>query len=166
MRPCKACGFEPSPLDRHTSMSTRSSISPRSFCSPVARHRSLPSRPRVAGRRSRATGLRISPLECAVTRKCVCKSFGMCTYKSLDLKSIGMNSYKKYRVEGGLRSLQTFDLIRIFHSEARTTHKSLDLKSTGMNTYKECRGLSPSHPYLALGSGSGSAMIRRKDEYR
>jgi hypothetical protein len=43
---------------------------------------------------------RISRLECALTKKCVCNSFGMRTYKSLDLKSPGMNTYKKYRVGG------------------------------------------------------------------
>ncbi len=41
MRPWKACGFEPATLDRFTSMSPRSSISPLGFWSPVARHRSL-----------------------------------------------------------------------------------------------------------------------------
>jgi hypothetical protein len=38
----------------------------------------------------------LSPLEYALTQKRVCKSFGMHTYKSLDLKSPGMNTYKKH----------------------------------------------------------------------
>jgi hypothetical protein len=158
MRPCKAFGFEPSTLDGHASMSTRSSISPLGFRSPVAPHRSLPSTPRVpprdtavltsdlqpleppvTGRRSRATGRRISPLQSALTQKCVCNSFGMCTYKSLDLKSRRMNSYKKYRGVGVVCLLQTQDLSLIFHSERRTNHKSLHLKCPAMNSYKKYR---------------------------
>ncbi len=42
MRPWNVFDFELSTLDRFTSMSTRSSISPLGFWSPVARHRSLP----------------------------------------------------------------------------------------------------------------------------
>jgi hypothetical protein len=80
-----------------------------------------------------------SPLQCAVTQKHVCNSFGIRTYKSLDLKSPGMNSYKKYRGEGPLRSLQRQDLSTISHSEARISYKSLDLKAPGMNSYKKCR---------------------------
>ncbi len=127
MRQCKAFGFEPSTLDRHTSMSTRSSISPLGFWSPVARHRALPSRPRVAGRwlpvadrppHSRLSMLaptsRLSTFNCqlltlwrslfslsslqyALTQKCACKSFAIRTCKSLDLKSPGMNTCKKHR---------------------------------------------------------------------
>ncbi len=67
----------------------------------------------VAGHRSL-----YKSLQCAVAQKCVCNSFGMCTCKSLDLKSPEMNTYKKYRGGGGLRSLQTHDLSRIFHTEA------------------------------------------------
>ncbi len=37
----------------------------------------------------------LSPLQCALTRKRACKSFAIRTCKSLDLKSLGMNSYKK-----------------------------------------------------------------------
>ncbi len=139
MRPCKAFAFQPSTLDRHTSMSTPSSISPLGFWSPVARHRSLPSRLRVAGRRLRAAGrpspharfsmpaptswlstlelstfdsqlltvrrlfFSLSPLEYPLTQKRASNSFGIRTYKSLDLKSPGMNSYKKYRGGGGHR---------------------------------------------------------------
>ncbi len=62
---------------------------------------------------------RISPLECALTQKRACKSFGMRTYKSLDLKSPGINTYKKHRGVGGLPVLQTLDLIPIFHCEGR-----------------------------------------------
>jgi hypothetical protein len=99
--------------------------------SQVAGHRSP-----VTGRRSRATGRCISPLECAVTKKRVCNSFGIRTYKSLDLKSPGMNSYKKHRGVGVACVLQTQDLSRIFHGEGRTSYKPLDLKSPAMNSYK------------------------------
>ncbi len=78
----------------------------------------------VTGRRSRAAGRCVSPLQFALTRKCVCNSFGMCTCRTLDLKSSGINSYKKHRGEGPLRSLQTQDLSRILHHEGRIIHKS------------------------------------------
>ncbi len=55
-----------------------------------------------------------TPLPCALTQKCVCNSFGICTCKSLDLKSPGMNSYKNYRGVGGLRVLQRLDLTTVF----------------------------------------------------
>ncbi len=112
MRPWKAFDFELSTPDRFTPMSTHSSISPLGFWSPVARHRSLPSWPRVTGRRSRAAGRCISPLECTLTKNRACKSFTMCTYKSLDLKSPGMNTYKKYRGGRGVCLLQMQDLTR------------------------------------------------------
>ncbi len=81
-----------------------------------------------------------SPLQCAVAQKRACKSFAIRTYKSLDLKSPGMNTYKKYGGGGPLRSLQTLDLVRIFHCEGGTSYKSLDLKCPEMNTYKKHRG--------------------------
>src|SRR5712692_3420788 len=56
MRPWKACGFELSTPDRFAPMSTHSSVSPLGFWSPVVRHRSLPSWPRVIGHRSRPAG--------------------------------------------------------------------------------------------------------------
>ena len=55
-----------------------------------------------------------TPLECAVAQKCVRNSFGIRTYKSLDLKSPGMNTYRKHRGVGGLRVLQTQDLGTLF----------------------------------------------------
>ncbi len=82
----------------------------------------------------------LSPLECAVTQEHACNSFGMRSYKSLDLKSPGMNSYKKHRGWGPLRPLQTLDLVHIFHCEGQTIYKSLDLKSPGMNSYKKPGG--------------------------
>ncbi len=74
----------------------------------------------VAGHRSRAAGRCISPLQCAVTQKRACNSFAMRSYKSLDLKSLGMNTYKKHRGGGGLRVVQTLDLIPIFHCQLST----------------------------------------------
>ncbi len=53
---------------------------------------------------------RISPLEYALTQKPVCKFFGIRTYKSLDLKSPGMNTYKKHRGGRGVCLLQMLDL--------------------------------------------------------
>src|SRR5712692_5422834 len=53
--------------------------------------------PLVAGRGSPVAGRRLSPLQCALTQKRTRKPFGICTYKSLDLKSPEMNTYKKYR---------------------------------------------------------------------
>jgi hypothetical protein len=67
-------------------------LSSRRFLSRSMSHRS-----RVTSRRSRAPGRCTSPLQCAVAQKWPCKSSTMCTYKSLDLKSIRMNTYKKYR---------------------------------------------------------------------
>ncbi len=118
MRPCKAFGFEPSTLDRFTSMSTHSSISPHSFCSPAsnsgfgpdALHRdtgvqgpdlqSVELSPPASNFQPQASSLEppepASPLQYALTQKRVCKFFGICTYESLDLKSPGMNSYKKH----------------------------------------------------------------------
>ena len=78
----------------------------------------------------------LSPLQSALTQKRACKSFGIRTYKSLDLKSPGMNSYKKYRGVGCLRALQTLDLVHIFYCEGRGAHKPLDLKSPAMNSCK------------------------------
>src|SRR5712692_1668858 len=42
----------------------------------------------------------ITPLQSALTQKRTRKSFGMCSCKSLDLKSPGMNTYEKYRGGG------------------------------------------------------------------
>ncbi len=77
----------------------------------------------VAGHRSRAAGRCASPLQFALTKKCACNSFAIRTCRTLDLKSPGMNSYKKHRGEGPLRSLQTQDLSSIFHPEGRNIHK-------------------------------------------
>ncbi len=107
-------------------------VSSRRFSSRITGHRS-----RVTGRRSRAAGHCISPLQCAVTQKRACNSFAIRSYKSLDLKSPGMNSYKKYRGGGGLRVLQTLDLIHIFHCEGRIKTPSsaeVSLSST-VSTY-------------------------------
>ncbi len=109
MRPWKVFGFELSTPDRFTPISIHSSISPLGFWSPVARHWSLPSWPRVTaspvtGRESGAMFIHLSPLECALAEKRACNSFAMRTYKSLDLKSLGINTYKKHR--GGYPSLQ------------------------------------------------------------
>ena len=41
------------------------------------------------------------PFTICSCEKCAPKSLGICTYKSLDLKSFGMNSYKNYRGGGG-----------------------------------------------------------------
>ncbi|SRR5712692_2258409 len=67
MRPWKAFGFEPSTLDRSTSMSTHSAISPLGFWSPVARHRSLPSWPRVPPRDTGALTSDLQSLQPPVT---------------------------------------------------------------------------------------------------
>src|SRR5712692_1638707 len=66
-----------------------------------------------------------SPLESAHAQKHFYNSFGICTYKSLDLKSFAMNSYKKYRGGGVVCLLQTLDLSRIFHSEGPIKASSL-----------------------------------------
>ncbi len=114
----------------------------------------------VAGHRSRAAGRCISPLQCALTQKRVCNSFAICTYKSLDLKFPGMNTYKKHRGWGPLRSLQTLDLVHIFHCERRTSHKPLDLKARPMNSYKEYQRAVPSCLPWALPSGSQRRVSR------
>ncbi len=137
MRLRNARHFEPSTLDRFTSMSTRSSISPLRFWSPVALSEVEGHSPTLAPSTSfqplasnsgfgpdaphRDTGVQrpdlqplepISPLQYALTQKRPCKSFGMRSYKSLDLKSPGMNSYKKHRGVGVVCLLQMLDLTR------------------------------------------------------
>ncbi len=62
---------------------------------------------------------RTSLLQSAHTKKRARNSFPIRTYKSLDLKSPGMNTYKKYRGVGPLRLLQMLDLVRISHCQRR-----------------------------------------------
>jgi len=69
--------------------------------------------------------LSVSPLEYALTQEWVCKPFGIRTYKSLDLKSPEMNTYKKYRGVGGAPVLQTLDLAPIFHCQRWTKASSV-----------------------------------------
>ncbi len=82
-----------------------------------------------------------SPLESAHAQKHFYNSFGICTYKSLDLKSFAMNSYKKYRGVGGLRVLQTQDLRTLF---VAPTFILLC-----------CRDLRPKHNVLAEAAAAG-----------
>ena len=92
MRPWKTFGFELSTLDRSTSMSTRSSISPLGFWSPVARLRSLLSWPRVPPRDTGALTSDLQPLQPPVTggrsrgRWSLPKSFTMRTYAKTRLQ--------------------------------------------------------------------------------
>ncbi len=76
-----------------------------------------PRRPALAGLALPWNGT--SFLQSALTKNRARNSFRMRSYKLLDLKSPGMNSYKKYRGVGPLRSLQRLDLVRIFHPEGR-----------------------------------------------
>jgi len=95
----------------------------------------------------------LSPLQCAHAQERVRNSFGMCTYKSLDLKSPGMNTYKKYRGGGGLRSLQTQDLSLIFHCEGpikASNSAQVPLPSTA-SAYP-VPGLQATRPRLAQGT--------------
>ncbi len=63
----------------------------------------------VAGRRSRAAARCISPLQCTVTENAPASPVDSTLTKSLDLNSLGMNSYKKHRGVP-LSSIFTFQL--------------------------------------------------------
>ncbi len=70
---------------------------------PVTDHRSQVAGHRgVTSHRSRVMFLQLSPLECTLAKKCVCKSFGMHSYKIIGLKVLWNEHLQKNTGGGGV----------------------------------------------------------------